>query len=180
MCPHSGSPHTGLESGRASRPDRRNLGCHGFCAIDPMKPEFEPKDLRVDIFRQAIVNGKASVKITHIPSGVEARAEGKSELQARIIAINEIRDKVRFEVSCPKCGKSDDLWEGVNVEVTAWRPLKKDGSPGRVNYDTGLYGDEPASPDGAYGCSCGWEGGKADLEVEFLYDSPDKLFEEQP
>lgn len=61
---------------------------------------------------------------------------------------------------CPQCGRSDGLWEGV--DVPGWRTVNeklepvRSGSPDRdIDWDR-------AEGDGDYGCShCNWEGRKS-------------------
>lgn len=64
---------------------------------------------------------------------------------------------------CPAChNKTEGLWEGV--EIPGRRAIDAQLKPehgGAIEREADWH---DARPDGTYGCACGWEGRKGDLE----------------
>jgi hypothetical protein len=70
---------------------------------------------------------------------------------------------------CPACGDSATLWRGVIV--SDWEAVAVDCEGGVTEttshgYDRDVdWHDGGKTPDGTFGCSCGWEGSAAQLVV---------------
>jgi hypothetical protein len=57
---------------------------------------FEEKDLRFDVYTDgSIVKPLASVKITHVPTGTVVTRHGRSQLMAKVAAIEALREALR-------------------------------------------------------------------------------------
>jgi hypothetical protein len=66
---------------------------------------------------------------------------------------------------CPACGNSDTLWRGVLV--SGWEAVTVTEDESVSQCGTGALDRDVdwtcADEDGTWGCSCGWEGVKAQL-----------------
>ena len=66
----------------------------GWAAEAGWLPALREEDLRIEVFRPAVPNAVCSGRVTHIPTGITAASEDRSQIQAKSEAITELRHKV--------------------------------------------------------------------------------------